>query len=180
MGATVQLKSIRPEVLEIFQNRPKLVENFVCCYPSMLPPGLPDALRESLTGAGLVGEVNAESQEWLREDAPDVAEILLAAAVRPHLDLDKAWVALTETLASLSPDESIARCILGGKEIGPNLGYAPARFLTSDEVKITARALSKVIIPISLSPVLASLLSALKEYYGSAASNHLAMLQNLA
>jgi hypothetical protein len=41
-------------------------------------------------------------------------------------------------------DSALARAIPGGKEIGPDLGYGPARLLNSSEVQAIASALATV------------------------------------
>lgn len=62
------------------------------------------------------------------------------------LELDKSWHTLHYLITgSAEPtDSALGRAILGGKEIGPDLGYGPARLLTAPEVQETARALSQV------------------------------------
>jgi uncharacterized protein DUF1877 len=62
------------------------------------------------------------------------------------LELDKSWHTLHYLLTgSAEPsDSALGRAILGGKEIGPDLGYGPARLLTSSEVQEIASALAPV------------------------------------
>jgi len=62
------------------------------------------------------------------------------------LELDKSWHAVHYLLTgSAEPSPSaLGRAILGGKEIGPDLRYGPARLLTASEVQETASALSLV------------------------------------
>jgi hypothetical protein len=68
------------------------------------------------------------------------------------LELDKSWHTLHYLLTgSGEPSDSVLSwAILGGKEIGPDLGYGPARLLTASEVQTIASALSQVS-PTSLS-----------------------------
>ena len=62
------------------------------------------------------------------------------------LELDKSWHTLHFLLAgSAEPTDSpLGRAVLGGKEIGPDLGYGPARLLNASEVREVASALAAV------------------------------------
>lgn len=62
------------------------------------------------------------------------------------LTLEKSWHTLHYLLAgSAEPvDSPLGHAILGGKEIGPDLGYGPARFLSPDEVREVAGAIKKL------------------------------------
>ncbi len=63
-----------------------------------------------------------------------------------YIDLDKAWHGIHYLLTGESDGgkqpESLA--IFGGKEFGPEVGYGPARFLTSDQVRSVASALAGI------------------------------------
>ena len=180
MGATAHIKSIPPQVLELLLARPHLVESFVCCYPFTLPPGTPERLRKALSEDSTLAEMHLEEQDELREQAPDVAETLIAEAARPHLNLDKAWDALSNSILRARADGIAARCIFGGHEIGPNLGYACGRYLTAEEVPQTSSALAALPTPKFEHPVLGVLFEALKEHYAAATAQGHAMLQTLA
>jgi hypothetical protein len=60
--------------------------------------------------------------------------------------LEKSWHALhfllTEKIEGGNPP--LANAILGGTNIGEDLGYGPARYLTPDEVKDVSKALLKI------------------------------------
>jgi hypothetical protein len=62
------------------------------------------------------------------------------------LELDKSWHTLHYLLTgSAEPsDSALGWAIMGGKEIGPDLGYGPARLLTASEVQEIASALAHV------------------------------------
>jgi len=62
------------------------------------------------------------------------------------LSLDKSWHSLHYLLTGNVWETSsvLGKTILGGSEIGPDIGYGPARFLEPDEVKEIATALKKV------------------------------------
>ena len=63
-----------------------------------------------------------------------------------HIDLDKAWHAIHFTLngKAWEGEEPLFLAILGGEEIGEDIGYGPARFLTPVQVKAVSAALSVV------------------------------------
>jgi hypothetical protein len=63
-----------------------------------------------------------------------------------HLDVDKAWHAIHFLLNGKTWDGEMPwfLAVLGGAEIGEDVGYGPARFLTPQEVKTVAAALSTI------------------------------------
>ncbi len=63
-----------------------------------------------------------------------------------RLDIDKAWHAIHFTLnasawGGIGP---LSLVILGGQEMGGDIGYGPARVLTPDEVRAVADALASI------------------------------------
>ena len=68
------------------------------------------------------------------------------AELGAHLDIDKAWHAIHYTLngSAWEGEEPLFLVVLGGEEIGEDAGYGPARYLTPDEVRQVAAALSTV------------------------------------
>jgi hypothetical protein len=121
-----------------------------------------------------------DNVRWLREEAGEHAQALVSLFDRPHLYLDKAWVPLSDFLASVGASDDAKRSIMGGKEIGPNLGYDRARYLEAEEVVTTARALDSLCPESFPHPVISLLFHALRAYYADAASRGLAVLQHLA
>lgn len=83
--------------------------------------------------------------DYLGEDAPD------GFGPVADLDVDKAWHAIHFLLTGTSweGEPPLNFVVSGGIELGEDLGYGPARGLTSDEVKSIAAAL-KAIPPESL------------------------------
>ncbi len=63
-----------------------------------------------------------------------------------HLDIDKAWHAIHYTLngKTWEGEEPLFLTILGGEEIGEDVGYGPARYLIPAQVQAVASALSAV------------------------------------
>jgi hypothetical protein len=62
------------------------------------------------------------------------------------LALEKSWQSLHYLLTGTAweTDSTLGKTILGGKEIGPDIGYGPARYLEPFEVKEIAEALKTV------------------------------------
>ena len=63
-----------------------------------------------------------------------------------NIDVDKAWHGIHYLLASdaWGGEPPLANVVLGGTEIGDDVGYGPARYLTVDEVEAAARALKDI------------------------------------
>lgn len=123
----------------------------------------PESIEALLVGpSGSVDDKLAELQallaqvpEPLREAARKQTEAILAMATpkvgrskrvepRARLDLDKAWHGVHWLLCgSAEPDGSPAGdAILGGEEVGEDLGYGPARLLDPKLVQRIAAALA--------------------------------------
>src|ERR1043166_1734378 len=67
---------------------------------------------------------------------------LVLESKRPQLDLEKSWHGLHYLLAQ-DPTKTQAgagQAILGGKEVGKDVGYGPARILSPKEVAAIARS----------------------------------------
>jgi hypothetical protein len=84
------------------------------------------------------------SLEEMRELLQPLADAGAFGNEENVLPLEKSWHVLHYLLSgSAEPDNSsLGKAILGGKEIGPDLGYGPARMLTPEEVTVVAAALS--------------------------------------
>jgi hypothetical protein len=63
-----------------------------------------------------------------------------------NIDVDKAWQGIHYLLTGDSGggEPPLANVVLGGKEIGEDVGYGPATYLTSDEVQAVAAALKNI------------------------------------
>ena len=63
-----------------------------------------------------------------------------------NLDVDKAWHGIHYLLAgdTWGGEPPLANVVLGGTEIGDDVGYGPARYLTVDEVQAAADALKDI------------------------------------
>jgi hypothetical protein len=62
------------------------------------------------------------------------------------IDVDKAWPGIHFLLAGDAGggDPPLANVLLGGTEVGDDIGYGPASYLTADEVKAVANALDEI------------------------------------
>ncbi len=84
---------------------------------------------------------------------PPVARPPASPAGRPsagpateELNLDKSWHGIHFLLTGKTDEAPppLGNAILGGTEIGEDLGYGPARYLTPDQVREAAQALSAI------------------------------------
>jgi hypothetical protein len=62
------------------------------------------------------------------------------------MDIDKSWQGIHYLLTGTpwGGTDALAKAILGGTEIGPDVGYGPARYLAAEEVQEINAALSEV------------------------------------
>jgi Domain of unknown function (DUF1877) len=60
------------------------------------------------------------------------------------IDVDKAWHGIHFMLTGKADggDEPLALAVLGGEEVGGDVGYGPARFIEPEQVKAVAQALN--------------------------------------
>jgi hypothetical protein len=95
--------------------------------------------------------IDPQENEKVRDQI--LKELESAMAKRPSagvkaegLGLEKSWHSLHYLLTGSAWETSLTlgKAILGGKELGPDIGYGPARFLEPPEVKEVATALKKV------------------------------------
>lgn len=92
---------------------------------------------------------NSKNNEKLREQ---IISELESAGVTANPDseegltLEKSWHCLHYLLTGTAgqTDSVLGKAILGGREIGPDVGYGPARYLEPNEVKKVAKSLKTV------------------------------------
>ena len=101
----------------------------------------------------MIGNLIALRPETLKSlvDDPDAIEVFLYpddgdSEPENHLDLDKSWHAIHFTLngKAWEGEGPLSHVILGGTEIGEDVGYGPARYLTPEQVQEAASALKGV------------------------------------
>jgi hypothetical protein len=82
------------------------------------------------------------------------------------IDVDKAWhgIHFLLTRDAWGGEPPLANVVLGGTEIGEDVGYGPVKFLTADEVRAAAAALQGITPDAFRSRYVASELTANKIY----------------
>mgnify|MGYP002867715070 CR=1 FL=1 len=107
--------------------------------------------KQGVIKMGMVGCFAAVGQETLRElkDNPEKNEEYLYpndGEDEPpnYLDVDKAWHGIHFMLTGSAEggEEPLSLAILGGEEVGEDMGYGPARLLTPQQVKVISAALT--------------------------------------
>lgn len=110
--------------------------------PSAAPPVAPDPGPSAPPKLRLV--TDAEPEEEGDEEEPE--EEALPAGAGPSLGLHKDWQLLHWGITG-QVDEApgpLGQAVLGGEELGEDLGYGPARLLAPSEVKAVASALGRL------------------------------------
>jgi hypothetical protein len=127
-GMRWSARAIDPSLIDALRSDSKLLD-------ATLFGEMPEALTEKLEKSGVV-EIEKPTMEDMAKRRAEVGDT--------EVDLDKAWHGIHYLLTgSAVPDESLAsKVIWGGADIGPNLGYGPARLLKPDEVKAIAQLLA--------------------------------------
>ncbi|MBI1211879.1 MAG: DUF1877 family protein [Alphaproteobacteria bacterium] len=79
----------------------------------------------------------------LRADPEQIAQWMHAVGTPGSLSLQKMWHALHYLLTGTAWNNQgpLGQALLGGEDIGPDIGYGPARILIASQVKETSRAL---------------------------------------
>lgn len=96
---------------------------------------------------GCFTSVGAEQLQNLIADPAQVAEYLHSEGGEANtLDLDKAWHGIHYLLTgeAWGGKAPLAWAVLGGKEIGEDVGYGPARYLMPVQVDAVAQSLAEV------------------------------------
>ncbi len=89
---------------------------------------------------------NQQLQQFLNE--PSLVENYIYAEQKQeqYLDLDKAWHAIHFMLNgnAYEGQGALALAFFGGEEIGEDVGYGPARYLTVEQVRQVSESLSQI------------------------------------
>ncbi len=90
--------------------------------------------------------VAPEDLAHLARDEGALTKVVLETKPPAGMEMDKEWhgIHFLLTGSAWSTQGPYGQVILGGKEIGPDLGYGPARFLTAEQVKEIAERLRGV------------------------------------
>lgn len=151
MGMRGYLRQITVSQLHDLQRNPETVNGLVQKKDSDNPQLMATLARLQKEAATLrTMDLSPEEQEKHR--ARFLKELNAVGAVLPDgteesgLSLEKSWHVLHYLLTG-KPEEApppLGNAILGGREIGPDLGYGPARFLNPEEVRDVSLALSRI------------------------------------
>jgi Domain of unknown function (DUF1877) len=85
-------------------------------------------------------------EQILRELESTGVQVPTAGPNEDGLSLEKSWHSLHYLLTGTSgeSDSVLGKAILGGQEIGADVGYGPARYLEAPQVREIAKALKKM------------------------------------
>ncbi|MGG1554980.1 YfbM family protein [Paenibacillus ferrarius] len=96
---------------------------------------------------GYLKQISTESLEGVIAGNVNIVEVIYSNEIESNsLDIDKAWHAIHFLLneSAWEGQHPFFNVILGGTKLGDDLGYGPARYLTSEEVKEVALSLSSL------------------------------------
>jgi hypothetical protein len=146
------LRAITPTELKNLQAKPNTTREFLHGRMIANAGKTNDALlRIQQMAMEAIAAGKSKHDEQLREQI--LRELESAGVQLPTdgpnedgLSLEKSWHSLHYLLTGTAWDTSsvLGKTILGGKEIGPDIGYGPARYLESSEVAEVAEALKTV------------------------------------
>lgn len=154
MSMTGNLKSISPKLLDILKKDPSitghiamasnpLMQIFDPAMTGQLPPDTAALFNQSMDS---IKELGRGMIEEIKKKHPDEFEDVSKEIETPALSLQKEWHALHYLLTGTvwEAKGTIGQTLLGGQEIGEDLGYGPVRYLTPEEVQDVNEALSGI------------------------------------
>jgi hypothetical protein len=152
MGMRGHIRQITPAELQEFQKNPKSIKktiqgktrkNMVAMMATLdrLKP-----MAEELRARNLSPEEQAKAREEMLKELSAVGAGFGIGLNENGLNLEKSWHVLHFLLTGEAEETQppLGNAILGGKEIGDDLGYGPARFLTPQQVQEVASALASM------------------------------------
>jgi hypothetical protein len=104
-------------------------------------------------GMGMVGcftAIDTETLQKLQADPSLIGDYLYPddgdGEAENTVDVDKAWHGIHFMLTGrqYGGEEPLALAVLGGEDIGEDMGYGPARWLTAEQVQAVAQALEEL------------------------------------
>jgi hypothetical protein len=156
LGMRGHLRQLTPEELELLQHNPESVGQFVRGKVQADPGKMLAVLQQTqriALDARAAGELNdpAEKERVRVRILKELAGAGVNVGVddglpEDGLNLEKSWHVLHYLLTGKTEKAPppLGNAILGGKKIGKDLGYGPARFLTSQQVRDVAAALASI------------------------------------
>ena len=155
MGMIGHLRQVTPDELMKIQSNPASVPDFL--HGEILANSantLAALKRVQEIGMQAMAKGPLTDPEQREEIRARILKELESAGVKVPTDgpdenglsLEKSWHTLHYLLSGSAEeaDSPPGNAILGGKEVGPDLGYGPARFLNPNQVREVAAALKKV------------------------------------
>lgn len=109
-------------------------------------------LSSTAVHASMIGnflQISPEQLAIIQKDPSRISPLLYPEDPKIQTgakDVDKAWQGIHFLLSGdpLKGEGTLALAVLGGPEIGDDVGYGPARFLTPSQVSAVNEALSKI------------------------------------
>jgi hypothetical protein len=146
------LRRITPFELKKFQLNPKSVSIAIQGKDTEKHAAMIDALSQLEPISEKVRELNLGPEETKRAQNEMFQKIAAIAggfgteSGQESLDLEKSWHVLHYLLTGSASEAPapLGNAILGGSEIGDDLGYGPSRFLTPEQVREVSSALSSI------------------------------------
>jgi Domain of unknown function (DUF1877) len=156
MSMMMFFKHVTQKTMESLKARPDLVEIFFLCEPSEEPATDPsvrvfaanDKFMEMKTARpGMVRALYGRNKNSPQAQA--LEKEFLGCVEEwgpPGYSLEKDWLKLHQLLSGSNEPtkEPLGQAILGGLEIGSDIGYGPAHYMESGNVRRVADALMKI------------------------------------
>jgi hypothetical protein len=153
MSMLCHFQQLTPTELARVQQEANNMRDLV--HPELVLPDVREAmvvaqsLGKKLMGADRSTEAFTRMMEEYKAALHNVVKLTNSAPrtfVCGELNIQKAWdgvhfLLTGDVSAGATP---LANAVLGGQEIGPDLGYGPARFLTPEQVREVAAALASI------------------------------------
>jgi|SRR5271165_3004905 len=152
MGMRGHIRQITPDELREFQNNPKSVKKTIRGNTRKNLAAMMATLQrlqpiaEELRARNLSPEEQEKARNEMLKQLSAAGAGFGISPDQDRLDLEKSWHVLHYLLTGKAEDAPppFGNAILGGQEIGDDLGYGPARFLTPEQVRHVASALASV------------------------------------
>jgi Domain of unknown function (DUF1877) len=152
MGMRGHIRQITPSELGEFQKNPKTIRKTIQgkarrnTAATMATLDRLKPMAEELRSRNLSPEEQAKAREEMLKELSAVGAGFGIGPNEDGLNLEKSWHVLHYLLTGEAEEAPppLGNAILGGKEIGDDLGYGPARFLTPQQVREVASALASM------------------------------------
>ena len=146
------------EAMQLMQRAPKIL----AASMAAMDPAMRERLKERLAAAGIntdamtAGGKDADALLKLMRERGQALAAMVGSQQSPKapgsgkagqgakISLDKAWHGVHYLLCGeIEPGSALpSQAVMGGVEVGEDLGYGPARYFEADEVRAIAQALS--------------------------------------